>query len=371
MNDPRVLELARTAIHKACRIQPGENVFIENTGCEIPFVQALIDEVYKAQGHPFVRIRELPIERALAIQPDPVQRDLEARHRADFMRDMNVHIRLQSCRNAFEMTDVPVEPLVPKSEKKEKTKVKPRFLTMRWPSPAIAQKSGMSTEAFENYFFQVCDLNYELMCNAMNPLMARMNAADEVHIVGDGTDLRFSIRDIPAVKCSGNLNLPDGEIFTSPVRNSVNGTVHYNVSSTLNGFHFENIQFIFKEGRIMEACCNDTVRLNRVLDTDEGARYIGEFALGLNPYITRPVNETLFDEKLTGSFHLAPGNCYKECSNGNHSSLHWDLVCLQTKEYGGGEIFFDGELIRRDGLFLPDDLQGLNPENLKRYLCSV
>jgi len=192
-----------------------------------------------------------------------------------------------------------------------------------------------------------------------------MNNTDKVRITGPDTDIAFSIRDIPTVGCYGTRNLPDGEIFTAPVKNSVNGYIKYNAPSVYNGFTFEDIFFEIKDGKIIKAEANDTQRINRILDMDEGARYIGEFALGVNPYIIKPMKEILFDEKIMGSFHFTPGNSYDTAFNGNKSKIHWDLVCIQTDEYGGGKIFFDDVLIRENGVFVVDELKCLNSENLK------
>ena len=141
--------------------------------------------------------------------------------------------------------------------------------------------------------------------------------------------------------------------------------ITYNTPSIQNGFKYENVSLTFKDGKIIKATANDTEKVNAIFDTDEGARYVGEFAFGVNPYITKPMGDILFDEKISGSIHFTPGCCYDEVYNGNISAIHWDLVQIQTPEYGGGEIYLDGELIRKDGLFVPDDLKCLNPENLK------
>ena len=199
----------------------------------------------------------------------------------------------------------------------------------------------------------------------MDALKQLMDNTDEVHITGPGTDLTFSIRGIPSIKCAGEMNIPDGEVYTAPVKESMNGIISYNTPSEEQGFTYENIVFEVENGRIINASANDTERINKLLDTDEGARYFGEFAIGVNPYILKPMKDTLFDEKIAGSFHLTPGMCYEDAPNGNKSSVHWDLVNIQRKEYGGGDIYFDGRLIRRDGLFVIDELLPLNPENLK------
>jgi aminopeptidase len=199
----------------------------------------------------------------------------------------------------------------------------------------------------------------------MTPLQDLMNRTDKVQIKGPGTDLTFSIKNIPAIKCSGLMNIPDGEVFTAPVKNSINGTLQYNVPAVFQGRTYEHIAFTFKDGKIIKATANETESLNKVLDTDAGSRYVGEFSFGLNPYILTPMKDTLFDEKIAGSFHMTPGRCYDEAPNGNQSAIHWDLVCIQRPEYGGGEIYLDGVLVRKDGRFVLPELAGLNPENLK------
>jgi len=240
-----------------------------------------------------------------------------------------------------------------------------KWVLLRYPNAAMAQLAGMSRAAFEDYYFDVCCLDYAKMSKAMDSLVARLDNTSVVRITGPGTDLEFSIKGIGAVKCDGDRNIPDGEIYTAPVKDSVNGVLSVNTPSEEQGFTYENIRFEFKDGRIVNATANDTKRINELLDTDEGARYIGEFAFGVNPYILKPMKDTLFDEKISGSFHFTPGNAYEEADNGNRSAVHWDLVTIQREDYGGGEIYFDGELIRKDGIFVPEDLLCLNPENLK------
>ena len=199
----------------------------------------------------------------------------------------------------------------------------------------------------------------------MNALVELMESTDMVRIVGPGTDLTFSIKGVPAIPCAGEMNIPDGEVFTAPVKDSIQGTLSYNTPAVFQGFSYENIVLTFENGKIVKAAANDTDRINAVFDTDEGARYIGEFAIGVNPYILQPMKDTLFDEKIMGSFHFTPGNCYDEAPNGNKSAIHWDLVCIQRADYGGGEIYFDDVLIRKDGIFVIEELKSLNPENLK------
>ena len=299
------------------------------------------------------------------------QATLRAKFDGARMSEMDAYIGIRGGQNALELCDVPEENIQIESEyyshpvhhniRVKKTK----WVVLRYPNEGMAQSANMSTDAFEDYYFNVCNLDYAKMDRAMDALKVRLDNADKVRIIAKDTDISFSIKGIGSKKCSGGRNIPDGEIYTAPVKNSVNGTITYNAPSIENGFRFENVSLTFKDGKIIKATANDNKKVNAIFDTDEGARYVGEFALGVNPYITKPMGDILFDEKISGSIHFTPGSCYKDADNGNKSAIHWDLVQIQTKEYGGGEIYFDGELIRKDGLFVPDDLLCLNPENLK------
>ena len=191
-----------------------------------------------------------------------------------------------------------------------------------------------------------------------------MERTDRVEIAGPGTDLRFSIKKIPAVICGGDRNIPDGEVFTAPVRDSVNGFVTFNAPTIYQGTSFDHIRLEFENGKIVKATSNQTKKLNDVLDADAGARYIGEFSLGFNPHILHPMRDILFDEKIAGSFHFTPGQAYETADNGNRSQVHWDMVNIQRREYGGGEIYFDGKLIRKNGEFVVPALQSLNRARL-------
>lgn len=371
MTDPRLTQLAKNLINYSVKLKKGEKVLIENFGVEISFVEELVKAAYEAGGYPYVWLREPRVNRALVMGADENQLDFWAEQDASFMRGMDCYIGVRGGDNASEMSDVPSERMqlyARRYSQKVHSNIRvpdTRWVVLRYPSPSMAQAANMSTQAFEDYYFNVCCLDYAKMDQAMDALKRRMDACDQVRLVGPGTDLTFSIKDIPTIKCAGEVNIPDGEIFTAPVRNSINGTLSYNTPSLQDGFTFENIRFVFKDGKIIEATCNDTDRINEILDRDEGSRYVGEFAIGVNPYINTPMKDTLFDEKIAGSFHFTPGNCYDDAPNGNKSALHWDLVCIQTPEYGGGEMYFDGELIRKDGRFIPKDLHCLNPENLK------
>ena len=202
-----------------------------------------------------------------------------------------------------------------------------------------------------------------MQITGVDKLAERMMRTDRVRITGPGTDLTFSIKGMPAHPCAGEMNIPDGEVFTAPIKDSVNGTIHYTAPTLFQGIPFDGIRLTFKDGKIVEAHCNGNEEaLNKILDTDEGSRFIGEFALGVNPFILKPMRDILFDEKIGGSFHFTPGQAYENCDNGNRSQVHWDMVCIQRADYGGGEIWFDDELIRKDGIFTDSELDILNPK---------
>ncbi|WP_026693627.1 aminopeptidase [Peribacillus kribbensis] len=371
MKDPRIETLAKNLINYSVKLQKGEKVLIENFGLQRELVTALVKEAYAAGGYPFVLLKDAQVDRAMFMGAQEEQYSMIADFEANVMANMDAYIGLRSGDNINEQADVPADKMkiygdtVGKKVHREIRVPKTRWVVLRYPTSSMAQLAKMSTEAFEDFYFDVCNLDYSKMDKAMDSLVALMDKTDKVRITGPGTDLTFSIKDIPSIKCSGQMNIPDGEVYTAPVRDSVNGTVTYNTPSPYHGFTFENVKLTFKDGKIVEAESNDTERINKIFDTDEGARFVGEFAIGVNPYIQTPMQDILFDEKIDGSFHFTPGQCYDEAYNGNHSNIHWDMVNIQRPEYGGGEIYFDDVLIRKDGKFVLPELEQLNPENLK------
>lgn len=371
MTDSRIETLAKNLIHYSCKLKAGEKVLIEGSTDTVELIRALVKEAYKAQGLPFVRLSDSSVTREILMHTQQQQLNTMAMADTTLMGEMQAYIGIRGGANSMELSDVPGEninlygKLYSHKVHHEIRVKKTKWVVLRYPTPSMAQLANKSTAAFEQFYFDVCNLDYSKMDKAMDPLQALMDKTDKVRLVAKDTDVTFSIKDIPSEKCSGERNIPDGEIYTAPVRNSVNGVITFNTPSLEKGFVFENIRLTFKDGKIVEATANDTQRINKILDTDEGARYIGEFAIGVNPYITSPMRDILFDEKIAGSIHFTPGSCYDEADNGNKSALHWDMVLIMTPEYGGGEIYFDDVLIRKDGLFVLDELKGLNPENLK------
>lgn len=367
MNDPRIKRLAEVLIDHSCQLTRGEKVLIEAYDLPEPALVTTLVELAADRGAvPLVTWKSNAVLRSLYRSGTRDSISLAGDFERARMEQMDAYIGIRGAANSNQFADVPLEQMdlyqsywwqpVHTEVRVPKTK----WVVLRYPTDSMAQAANMSTEAFENFYFDVCTADYAQMARDQEPLVKRMQAASDVRIVGPGTELTFSIRGLAVRPCHGQRNIPDGEVFTAPVRDSVNGTIRYNTPSRYQGTVFENVEFEFRDGKIVRAAANETEKLNRVLDSDEGARYIGEWSIGCNNRVRRPMLDTLFDEKIGGSIHLTPGNAYDECDNGNRSRVHWDLVLIQTPEYGGGEIWFDGELLRRDGRFVPADLQGLN-----------
>jgi aminopeptidase len=369
MTDPRYSKLAHQLVHYSCALQKGETVLIDVMDIPDEFTVELIRAVRKAKATPLVDIRHSRVTREILLGTNDTHARLQRTVELFRMKKVQAYIALRGANNSSESSDVPSKLLQLYSKVLRPVQNyrvnKTKWVVLRWPTPSMAQAAGMSTEAFENLYFDVCTLDYAKMSSAMKPLEKRMQQADKVHLKARGTDLHFSIKGIGAKMCGGDRNIPDGEVFSCPVKDSVNGCIQFNTPTIYAGTKFENVRLEFKDGKIIHATANNTKRLNEILDTDAGARYVGEFSLGFNPHILNPMCDILFDEKIAGSLHFTPGQAYEDCDNGNRSAVHWDMVLIQRPEYGGGEVWFDGELIRKNGRFLPKDLQGLNPEKLK------
>jgi len=369
MTDPRYTALARLLIDYSAGLKKGQRILLDVGDVPDEFSVELVRAVRRVGGIPIAEVRHSRLNREILAGTNEAHaklvRDLELFR----MRKMQAYVAVRGAQNASEGSDVPaarqslyartLRPVL--NYRVNKTE----WVVLRWPTPSMAQAANMSTEAFENFFFRVCTMDYRKMARAAAPLCRRMARANRVHLKSPGTDLTFSIKSIGAQTCVGKRNIPDGEVFSCPVRNSVNGVIQFNTPTIYTGRRFENIRLEFKDGKVVKAGGSDTKRLNDILNTDRGARYVGEFSLGFNPHILSPMCDILFDEKIAGSLHFTPGQAYEECDNGNRSAVHWDMVLIQRPEWGGGEVWFDRELIRKDGLFVPRDLRALNPQNLK------
>jgi len=365
MHDPRIDQLARTLVRYSTKVKKGDFVWIDCFDVPNYVAQAMIRAVVDAKAHPLIHIHDTAVTREMMVHAADEQYDLIGAHNLELMKKMDCYIAVRGSHNITENSDVPAEKM-----KMVMAKLRPlqnervnntRWCVLRWPTSAMAQQAGMSTQAFEDFFFKVCLLDYAALIPAMNQLKKLMDKAKDVHIKGPGTDLRFSLKGLKSIVCGGGHNIPDGEVFSAPVKNSVEGVISYNAPTIYQGIAFDTVKLEFSKGKIVNATANNTTAINKIFDSDEGARYIGEFAIGFNREIKEPMRDILFDEKIAGSFHFTPGQAYEGIAdNGNRSQVHWDLVNIQRPDYGGGEIWFDGVLIRKDGQFLMPELKPLN-----------
>ncbi|MFJ7976815.1 aminopeptidase [Peribacillus sp. NPDC096379] len=369
MRDERLNKLANVLLTHSIKLKAGERVLIRGHYNAKPLMKELIDETYKLGAYPYIDIMDDELNRHLAMGYEKEQLKTLASWMMKKYEDTDAVIIAYGEENDAELSEVPAEKHRIRGEAMKKPTFfyvnNRRWVLLNYPTMGLAQKAGMSLSRFEDFLLDVSTADYEKMDSAMQPLKQLMERTDRVRLVSPGTDLSFSIKGIPAIVCAGENNIPDGEVFTAPIKDSVNGTITFNTPCPYQGMTFRNVSLTFKEGKLIEANSDQTEKMNEIFDTDAGARYIGEFAIGVNPFITEPMGDILFDEKICGSLHFTPGEAYEEADNGNRSSIHWDMVLIQRPEYGGGEIYFDDVCIRKDGLFTLPELVGLNPDQLK------
>lgn len=365
MRDPRVAEMAKVLVDYSTRIRKGDRVLISAAGFE---AAPLVKELYALclqRGAEYVEYSfNVPeIDRQLYNLASKRQLEVFPQHKLDFYKTLTAYIGISAGENSMVNANSNqksmvayqklTRPLVDQRVKHTK------WVVTRFPTHGAAQEARMSLEEYEDYLFSACNIDWAVESRKMEKLKKLMDLTERVRLKAPDTDLTFSIKGLQGIKCDGRYNIPDGEVFTAPVRDSVQGVLTYNCPTIYQGKEFNNIRLEFKDGKIVKATAGEmTAALNKILDTDEGARYIGEFSLGINPNIRTPMRNILFDEKIFGSIHFTPGQAYDEADNGNRSAVHWDMVRLMQD----GEIWFDDRMIQKNGRFTVKELETLNPE---------
>jgi aminopeptidase len=366
MKDQRITDLAEVLVNYSTRVKKGDVVLISAAGFEsAPLVQELYTLCLK-KGAAYVEYEfSVPeINRHFYNNASKNQLGFFPQHKLDFMKRATVYIGISAAENSMVMAQANqksmiswskvVRPIIDQRVKHT------RWVITRYPTHGAAQEAKMSLEEYEDYLFAACCIDWGAESRKQEKLKKMMDRAGKVRIVASDTDLCFSIKGLPGIKCDGRFNIPDGEVFTAPLKESVEGHITYNCPTIYQGKEFNNIRLEFSKGKIVKATAPGMdSQLNGILDTDPGARYIGEFAIGVNPMIREPMRNILFDEKIFGSIHFTPGQCYDECDNGNRSAVHWDMVKLLKDD---GEIWFDKTLIQKNGRFVHPALLELNPE---------
>jgi len=366
MLDPRIREMADVLVNYSTQVRKNDVVLISASGIScLPLVKEIYARCIE-KGAKYVEYEfSIPeITRLFFNKAGVKQVAYFPQHKLDFMKQVTVYIGIGSAENSMVFSQANQDTMIaharvlrPIIDRRVKNT---RWVVTRFPTHGAAQEARMSLDEYEDYLFSSCCIDWREESRKQGKLKRLMDRTDKVKISASDTDLSFSIKGFKSIKCDGRFNLPDGEVFTPSPGESVEGYITYNCPSLYQGKEYNNVRFEFAAGKIIKASsASSTDSLNRILDTDEGARYIGEFAIGVNPGIRVPMRNILFDEKIFGSFHLTPGQCYDECDNGNRSAVHWDLVKILT---GDGEIWFDNTLIQKDGRFVHKSLLDLNPE---------
>src|SRR5882762_10424623 len=272
MHDDRFDKLAKLLVEYSIRLKRNETVLIEAFDIPDEMTIALIRAVRKAGGVPFAQTYQTRVNRALALEASDRQLNLMASHELARMKKMNAYIAIRGSNNITEFSDVPPEQMKLVAKKMRPVNdhrvQKTKWVVLRWPTPSMAQLAGMSSEAFEDFYFDVCTLDYRKLQPGMKALKKLMDKTDRVEIKGPGTDLRFSIKGIGAVICGGDRNIPDGEVFSCPIKDSVQGHVLFNAPTIYQGTGFDSIRLEFKDGKIVKATSNQTEKLNKILDSD-------------------------------------------------------------------------------------------------------
>lgn len=362
----KLKELASLIVNYSIRVEKDERVLITTQSLETrEFVSYLIEEIYKNGGVPCLKINDPILGARLAEKNNEGRIELLKKIQENEVELFDSFINIRYATNDYENKNVSGEmskklsqALLPSSDVRVNQR---KWVLLNYPSLLDSYKAKMTSTEFMEFALRVMTVNYKSMSELIKPLKKLMDKTDKVRIVSPGTDITFSIKGMGSIPCVGEMNIPDGELYSAPVKNSVNGTITYNTPSPYQGRVYNHVSLEFKDGKIINATSDDdNEKLNEIFNTDEGARYVGEFSLGFNPEILYPMGDILYDEKILGSIHFTPGQAYKDCYNGNDSGIHWDMVLIQRKDYGGGEIYFDDVLIRKDGMFVLEELKPLN-----------
>jgi aminopeptidase len=358
-------ELARKILNFSCELEEGQNVMLQLVGLNgIDLMRALVETAREMNVHPFIQINDTDIQRMLVEKGDKDFWKNQAQvDQLPLMKQMDAFVGIRASQNIYEQAEASKQANDAYSDEFlkpvhfEERVNNTNWVVLRYPSPAFAMNAKMPTEKFKEFYYKACLLDYSKLAEAMKPLEERLRETDMIQLKGEGTDIEFSVKGQNWIPCFGKRNIPDGELFSSPILSSVDGHITY-TSSVYQGKPFDYVKLEVRDGVVIDFDSSNNEQLEEILDTDAGARQFGEFSFGLNPIIEKPMHDILFDEKIYGSNHLTLGNDYEIAPNGNESNIHWDLVCI------GADVYLDGEKIREGRKFITDDLQGLNPENL-------
>lgn len=355
--DERIINIAKTVTKYSINVQKGEKVLIKASIDSKELVMELVKDIYELGGYPYVRLCDEEIERCIYEGATKELFQIGFSWDEKMYDEIDCYIMIRSIDNDAELSEIDSNKILQNAIVGQKITDKviqnKKWCLLQWPTKGTAQNLKMSYDKCVDYMFNACTADYNEISLIGNKLRKIMLKTDRVKILKEGTNLEFSIKNCEVAVTAGKYNLPDGEVATAPVINSLNGYITFNTKSIYNGTLFSNVKLTFKNGKIININAdNDIKNLEKIFDTDYGSRYIGEFAFGLNPLTTKVIGIALYDEKIKGSIHIAAGKSLPGlCDNGNRSAIHWDLVQIHTKEHGGGKIYFDDRIIMEDGVF--------------------
>jgi aminopeptidase len=368
MRDPRVEKLANLLVDYSIGVRPGEQVAIRSWTPAEPLLNALYARILAAGGHPFLLLKFPDTEQLLFDHASEEQLKLTSSVEQFVVDTFDAVILVRGEANTKALSNVEARRLLLARQAEgplmQKTMQRAAAGSLRWtstlfPTHAYAQDAAMSLAEYEDFVYRACMPDLEDPVGYWTQVQVRqakitewLKGKREVHLLADGTDLRLSIAGRRWENACCKNNVPDGEINTSPVEDSANGTVRFSFPAIYHGREIDGVRLWFENGQVVraEADKNEDY-VHEALSTDAGARYLGEFAIGTNEGIDRFTGQILFDEKIGGTFHLALGNAYPVTGGTNRSAIHWDLICDLRQ---GGEIRVDGELLVRDGRFVPN-----------------
>lgn len=366
MQDIRIERWAHTLVNYCLYARPGEVIAIHSTPLAGPLVEAVYREVLHAGAHPLPMIEMENLEEILLREGNDEQLEMVHPRLAATSKYIDALLTIGAKSNTRAMNNLDPARLakrrlamnsIRKSQRDREQEQRFHWALTLYPTAAYAQDADMSLSEFEEFVFDVCFLNdpdpiarWKDVSEQQQKLVDWLVGRKQVTILGENTDLTLSIDGRVFINSDGKRNFPSGEFFTGPVENSANGVIQFDIPSSHDGQTIEGVRLVFREGKVVEASARQgQAFLDGMLEIDEGARFLGEFAFGNNPRVTRGTKNTLFDEKMGGTVHLALGNSYPETGGLNHSALHWDMVCDLRLE---GEVWVDDVLFLKDGKLL-------------------
>lgn len=353
MADPRVTKLASILVHHSVRVKKGELIVINSSSEAAPLALECYKLILKAGGIPSVNFSMPRFAYTYYKYAKPHQLNCfpkVAKFEAENLKGM---INIGAPFNTKEFSNIDPKKIV--LRRRVTNPISEIILNKKWvgcdyPTNALAQDADMSLEEFEDFLFNATNIDWNKESKKQDKIKAVLDKGKRVRILADDTDLTFSIKGRTAIKCYGEHNMPDGEVFLAPVEKTTEGFIHYSFPVIYNGREVSGVTLKFKKGKVVDAkALKNEKFLKAMINTDKGSKYLGEFGIGMNPNITKFIKNILFDEKILGSVHLALGRAYKEGGGVNQSALHWDMI---KDLRNGGRVYIDDKLMHKNGRWL-------------------